>query len=83
MAPNGDMHEVWDRIREVEAVCNHCKGADLPARVKTLEERVDEMRTELRLMALKIGLVVGLLGVAAQVVVAIVQADAIRRLLTR
>lgn len=82
MAPNGgDSHELWVRIREVEAVCNTCKGAELPNRIGALESRVSEIRTELKLMAFKIGLIVGLIGVAAQVAIAIVQADAIRKIL--
>ncbi len=80
MAPNGSQSDLWERIREVEAVCNTCRGANIPPRIEALEKAVNDIKSELRMMALKIGLIVGLLGVLAQILVAVLQADAIRKM---
>ena len=59
--PNGggDLHDLWDRLHEVEKTCNMCQGAKLEERVSTLEKTSSEVKSELRLMSWKVGLVVG------------------------
>lgn len=81
--PNGggDLHDLWDRLHDVETICIRCQGADWQKRVESLEKQVTDVKSDLRVLVLKVGLIVGLLGVAAQIGIALVQAEALRKLI--
>jgi hypothetical protein len=80
---SGNIHDLWEKILELRAICLKCQGANLQQRVDDLEEQVAGLDKKLDALGIKLGLIIAGCSVLMTIILALVQEAVARRLFPR